>query len=162
MCIRDSIAGLDEGGHGGSYWVRLLSQPLDDVTVRPQAPLLLSPASLTFNATNWDANQLVEVAIVDNDVDQGDGYAVELDHSVVSYAPSYAHVSVATRLVGIADDDVAGVSLSAMEDAHLDACGPTGTDQDGQLTPGRYVVNDGETFSYVSACATHPRLSACF
>ena len=70
---------ITEGGSAGTYTVRLTSQPTSGVTltvavedpvIGSDVPVSVSPARLSFNASNWDGGQTIRVtAVSDSDAD---------------------------------------------------------------------------------------------
>ena len=70
---------VTEGGSAGTYTVRLASQPTSGVTltvavedpvIGSDVPVSVSPARLSFNASNWDGGQTIRVtALSDSDAD---------------------------------------------------------------------------------------------
>ena len=99
-------------GESGDYTVVLDSEPTATVTVtlggHAGTDVSVSPASLTFNAANWDTAQTVSVtADHDDDVeddDVEDDAAVTLSHAV-SGTGEYAGVTAGSVTVNITDDD---------------------------------------------------------
>ena len=101
-------------GESGDYTLELTSEPTATVTVTPGGhsgtDVSVSPASLTFNAANWDTVQTVTVT-AEHDADLADDAAVTLSHAV-SGTGEYAGVTAATVTVNITDDDNS-VSITA-------------------------------------------------
>ena len=100
-------------GSTKTYTVRLDSEPSGTVTVALASSdttvATVSPASLSFTASNWDQAQTVTVTGVDNAVDGQDGAAT------ISHGPSgggYDAVADVDLEVSVSDDDVRSVSLS--------------------------------------------------
>ncbi len=103
-----------EGTQTDSYRVRLTSQPLDTVTVNVAAGTGISTntTTLTFDATNWDTEQVVTVSTaLDDDVDGGDRTAT-VTHTVISTDANYNGIATDAVTVNIQDDDTAGITLT--------------------------------------------------
>ena len=101
-------------GESGGYTLELTSEPTATVTVtlggHAGTDVSVSPASLTFNAANWNTARTVTVT-ADHDPDTADDAAVTLSHAV-SGTGEYAGITAATVTVNITDDDSV-VSLTA-------------------------------------------------
>ena len=111
--VRLSASGLiiDEGG-SGTYTVVLESSPGGgEVTVTPVSDdpdVTVSPASLGFDADNWDTPQTVTVSAA-QDADSSDK-SVSVTHAVAGYGDL---IEGGTVSVTVSDDDASGVRLSA-------------------------------------------------
>ncbi len=74
-----SVTEADGPGHTTTYTVALMSQPTAEVTVSLSSgntdAATVSPAALTFTATNWSVPQTVTVTGVDDDIDQEGDFA---------------------------------------------------------------------------------------
>ena len=94
-------------GESGGYTLELTSEPTATVTVtlggHAGTDVSVSPASLTFNAANWNTARTVTVT-ADHDPDTADDAAVTLSHAV-SGTGEYAGITAATVTVNITDDD---------------------------------------------------------
>ncbi|MCB0878189.1 MAG: Ig-like domain repeat protein [Thermoleophilia bacterium] len=103
-----------EGGATDTYLVRLKSAPSNIVTVRPfpDDQVTVSPASVTFDSSNWDAWQTITVKAVDDPRVEGPhkGY---IKHGTDSLDPFYVGVEGDTLEVDITDNDSAGVQATA-------------------------------------------------
>ena len=90
---------------GGSYTVALTTRPPGDVTVTPIVPsgedVTVSPANLTFAASNWSVAQMVRVTAPDDATAAADR-AVTVTHVVSGYG---SVTSAASVTVTIKDDD---------------------------------------------------------
>lgn len=105
---------VTEGGATDSYTVVLDTQPAANVTVTlsvPAAQLLANPTSLTFTPANWDMPQSVNVAAVDDAVDEGLHLAL-VTHATSSSDPNYDALPVADVVVAITDNDAAKVRIT--------------------------------------------------
>ena len=102
---------LIEGGSSHSYTVQLLSQPTSAVTVRVDVeipsggsalrpPVTVNPATLRFNASNWNSAQTVRVS-PNHDDDAFDASAT-LDHT--ASGGGYDNETASLR-VTVTDDD---------------------------------------------------------
>ena len=99
-----------EGGTG-TYEVALPTQPTGNVTVAIRSDnteVTVSPASLTFTDTTWDAAQTVTVSAA-RDTDTVDD-VVTLTHD--PSGADYASVSDTTLTVTVEDDDLQPVTVS--------------------------------------------------
>lgn len=104
---------VTEGGAGDSYSVVLSSQPLGTVTIglSPNPQLTVSPTLLSFGPGNWNTPQIVTVNAVDDPVVEGN-HSGTLGFSVASSDPAYSAITLASRTVGIVDNDSAVVSFA--------------------------------------------------
>ena len=100
-------------GAEGSYTVVLDSDPAGPVEVTIAAdsstapPITFSPASLSFNSSNWNSAQTVTVTAIE-DADTAGGTRT-LSHTVSGYGT----VTVDSVTVTVTDNNMAGVTLSA-------------------------------------------------
>ena len=97
-------------GETASYTVTLITQPGGPVTITPSSgdsgAVSVSPASLTFTATNWDTPRTVSVTGVQDD--DGAAETVTVSHGV----SGYDSVTVADAVtVSVTDSDTAGVRV---------------------------------------------------
>ena len=125
---------IDEGG-SGSYTVVLDSQPTGDVTVsatvEPAAMLsMLTVATLTFTASNWDTAQTVTLS-GGQDTDADDETAT-LSHAVSG--ADYDEVTADSVSVTVIDDDTRGVTV----------------------TPATLAIDEGGSGSYTVVLDTQP------
>lgn len=104
---------ISEGGVTDTYTLALSSEPLADVTVVPSADgqCTVSPATLTFTATNWNAPRTVTVTAVNDSTAEG-AHQATVTHTTISADPSYNAITVSSVQAAISDNDVAGVILS--------------------------------------------------
>ena len=85
VVLSTGVLRIDEGG-SGTYTARLASRPKDTVTVTPSsddADVIVSPASLRFDAADWDVPQTVTVRAAEDDDAIDDTAAVA--HAVMVY-----------------------------------------------------------------------------
>ncbi len=101
-------------GESGKYGVRLAAPPAGPVTIAvsavPSSAVSLSPATLTFDSSNWSVVQDVTVSAVD-DVDPHDG-TVRITHSATGARYEDTCADGCPVNVTIEDDDTDGVTLS--------------------------------------------------
>jgi len=95
------------------YSLRLNARPGSNVVVSLSGggQLTVEPTALTFTPENWAQTQAVSVKAVDDAVDEGSLHVGMVSYSL-SGDPVYAGLPVTEQLVTIADNDVAGLSLS--------------------------------------------------
>jgi len=113
---------LDEGGASASasYSVVLESQPVANVTINlsPNRELAVKPAQLVFTPANWSTPQTIQLAAVDDKIDEdGDGnltpHTGRVAHLVSSADPKYsALANIDPVLATIRDNDTAGVLVA--------------------------------------------------
>jgi uncharacterized repeat protein (TIGR01451 family) len=97
-----------EGGAGDSYTVTLDSQPTAAVTITFGTGTQVSPiAPITFDGTNWDLPQVVNVSAVDDALVEGP-HVGTIAHSAASGDGNYDGIGIADVTVNITDDDVVG------------------------------------------------------
>ncbi|MGI9310517.1 MAG: fibronectin type III domain-containing protein [bacterium] len=172
------------GGNRASYAVALASHPTDDVIVTPSvlgagglfalagaernavAALTFTDAdgnaldALIFAADDWRTPQRVIVTAVDDDLDNRDNERdAIIAHSVVSADANYDNFAAASVGVSVADDDDAGVIISATS-LTLDEDGgagaytialrsePFGGDLAGEVTVGLASDGDGTEIEF--------------
>jgi hypothetical protein len=111
-------AGLvtSEAGGTATFTVRLTSQPVADVVIPVSsgnpAEGSVSPASLTFTASDWNAPQTVTVTGVDDPAVDGDvAYTVAVEPATSS-DPVYAGKDGADVSATNTDNDVAGITVA--------------------------------------------------
>ena len=105
-----------EGGGSANFSVRLNSQPTADVAIGVSSSNLgegtVSPASLTFNSTNWNTYQVVTVHGVDDYVVDGTVFYTIITAPAVSADTNYNGFKAVNVSVANLDNDTAGISLS--------------------------------------------------
>ena len=79
---RQSVTVAEAGG-SATYTVRLQTQPAGNVTVTvaSSSAAAVTPESLTFTPSNWNAPQTVTVTGVDDDLDNGLSRSAEIAHT---------------------------------------------------------------------------------
>ena len=124
---------VTEGETGGSYTVKLNTQPTGNVTVTASsgdtAAATVSPATLTFTTSSWNTARTVTVTGVE-DVDATDE-TVTVSHGVSGYTGVNSASAVT---VTVNDDDVPGVMVD----------------------PVSLTVDEGMTGTYAMKLATRP------
>ena len=102
-----------EGGTN-TYTVVLDTQPTADVTITPSgggAKIALSPASHTITPNTWNKARTFTVS-APQDADS-QGYNLRFRHMVSSQDGRYHNIPVSWVSVSVADDDPAGVTVTA-------------------------------------------------
>ncbi|WP_156013229.1 COG1470 family protein [Thioalkalivibrio sp. HK1] len=104
---------ITEGGATGSFTVELDTAPTGNavlsVTSQDAGALTVSPATLTFDASNYDTPQTVTVAAPD-DADHDD----ESVSVTISATSGYDTAADATKTITVTDDDSIVVSTSSV------------------------------------------------
>ena len=122
----------DESGTA-SYTVKLITQPTGPATITPisgdSGAVSVSPTSLTFTPSDWDAARTVTVTGVDDD--DANDETVTISHSVRGYG---AVTTAAAVTVSVTDSDTAGVTVE----------------------PPSVNLNEGGTASYTVTLNTQP------
>ncbi len=120
-------ANTTEAGGTATFTVVLTAQPTADVSVglssNDTSEGTVSPASLTFTSGNWSTPQTVTVTGANDDLDDGD-----IAYSVVTAAASsadgnYNAINPADVAVTNTDNDVSGVTVSAISGNTTEAGG---------------------------------------
>jgi hypothetical protein len=105
-----------EAGQSATFTIVLTSQPLADVTVPLSSSNpsqgAVSPASVTFNATNWNVAQTVTVTGVDDHIVNGDQTYSVLTAPAVSADAAYNGLDGPDVRVTNMEFDVAGVTVT--------------------------------------------------
>ncbi len=102
-------------GNTQSYTVKLKSEPTDSVTIDvlyDAAQINVSPTTLTFDDTNWDVAQTINVQAVDDAVDEltTHGSAIALD--ITSNDTDYDNAATTPVMVSITDNETPSVTVS--------------------------------------------------
>jgi len=107
-----------EAGGTATFTVVLDSEPTAGVTVglssSDTTEGTVTPASLTFTSANWDTPQTVTATGTDDDSDDGDAVYTIVIASATSADGNYNGLDPDDVDVTNADDDTAGVTVSAM------------------------------------------------
>jgi hypothetical protein len=135
---------LDEAAPAAttSFDVKLGSKPLGTVSVTlatPDGQTTASPATLSFDGTNWSTAQVVTVSVVDDDDDEAATYPATIETSATSTAPEYVGIDPADVTASVTDDDVPAVVVA-------ETGTPASTDVD----------ESGATDTYSIVLATRP------
>lgn len=101
------IVAVTEGGASADLRVRLSSEPSADVTVTVAADTQLTASlnSLTFTAMNWNIQQTVTIAALD-DTDAEGAHSGQVTLGVMSSDTAYNALADQTQAVAITDNDV--------------------------------------------------------
>ena len=104
-----------EGGPTDAYQVELTSEPTDPITIAltPDAQTTVTPAFLTFDATNWNTPHLVTVTAVD-DLDIEGLHTSTINHTVTGADPNYNGLTIALIAEVIDNDDI-GFEIGNLE-----------------------------------------------
>lgn len=143
-----------EGGATDTYSFVLTTQPTADVviTVTAGPQLARNPATLTFNAGNWNVPQDVTITADDDLVDEPSPHADTVSHSVASGDGSYDGMAVRDVAVNIADNDTAGVTLT-------ESAGSTAVTEGGATDSYTIVLNSQPTADVTVSLAVGPDVS---
>ncbi|NJN15506.1 MAG: hypothetical protein HC822_04030 [Oscillochloris sp.] len=109
-----AVTPIAEDGGTITYTILLDSEPLQPVTIDLSTDGLSSvaPASVTFDATNWNATQTVTITALADFVDRGATYTSTVSHGATSDDGLYNGIAIAPASVNISDDDTAGVTVN--------------------------------------------------
>jgi hypothetical protein len=107
VSLAPNPASVAEGSPGVPYAVCLDHQPAGNVTVTatPSSQVTVTPASLTFNATNYYVPQFFTVTAVDDQLVEGNHTGI-VSHAVTATDQTF-NGATATLNVNIADNDQA-------------------------------------------------------
>ena len=105
---------MDEGVMmNGAYEVALLTEPQTTVTLQAMASQMdmvelngAATATMTFDATNWDQAQMLDVMALEDDLDLLDD-TLEIQFSVTSGPSEYLDLAMLSRSLMIMDNDTA-------------------------------------------------------
>ena len=133
-------------GSSGFYTLVLNTDPTVTVTITPGSSdsgvLTVSPASLTFTATNWNTAQTVSVTAME-DADGADE-TVTVSHSVSGIATITAAAAVT---VSVTDDDDPGVSVTPTSVSTAEGGTATYTVRLSTLPAGAVTITPGSSDS---------------
>lgn len=122
----DNGFAVEEDGDGGSFQVRLNSQPRQGpvhIDLRSSGTgnreLGFSTSRLTFTTDNWDDWQRVDIVAANNDFVDSDVRTQDIEFVVVATTPEYAPLIVDRQSVSIAEDDVAGITVDVPDEGLL-------------------------------------------
>jgi hypothetical protein len=111
ISVAPNPVAIAEGGPGVPYAVCLDGTPILSsgqtvvVTPTPNAQITVSPPSLTFTSSNWQAPQFFTVTAVDDDVVEGN-HTGSATHASTSGVAAYNGVTIASLTANITDNDV--------------------------------------------------------
>ena len=117
-----------------TYTVVLHSEPTASVEIAVTSgdtgAATVSPATLTFTASNWQTAQTVTVTGVDDGTDQSSDRTVTISHSATSTDPLYSGIGIDDVTVTVVDDDMVGVTIIETDGTTLvtEASGAAHTD----------------------------------
>ncbi|WP_442506608.1 reprolysin-like metallopeptidase [Novipirellula sp. SH528] len=111
--------GVSEAGTSDTFAVTLKTQPTGDVVISTSTSdsgeVAVSPASLTFNASNWNVPQTVTVTGVDDALPDGGQTAVVMLAITPTLTLDNAYDSVGSRLLNVLNDDNEGSPLVGVD-----------------------------------------------
>jgi hypothetical protein len=118
-----------ETGDTASFTVRLNSEPTSDVTIALSSgdttEGIVSPATLVFTAASWNVPQIVTVAGMDDEVDDGDVAYTIVTAAAVSDDPHYSGVNAADVSVSNTDKkSIVPVDLGRVDFRRLESLNP--------------------------------------
>jgi hypothetical protein len=106
-----------EAGGSDTFTVKLNSQPVADViidlTSSDASEGAVTPASVTFNSSNWNAPQIVTVTGVDDHIIDGNIAYTAVTAPATSSDPKYSGMNASDVAVTNNDDDVADIAVTA-------------------------------------------------
>jgi gliding motility-associated-like protein len=108
--------GTTEAGGTASFTVRLDSEPVEPVTIKPASNMptegqVTEGNNLTFNSSNWNTPQTVTVTGQDDDIADGN-QEYQINVSLSSYDNNYGSALNTSLTLINEDDDAAGVTIS--------------------------------------------------
>ena len=122
------------GGLTDTYTLALDSEPTASVEITVTSGDMgagtVSPATLTFTASNWQSAQTVTVTGVDDGIDQSNDRAMNISHSATSTDLLYNGIGIDDVTVTVVDDDMVGVIIIETDGATMvtEASGAAHTD----------------------------------
>ncbi|MDM8566311.1 choice-of-anchor Q domain-containing protein [Candidatus Halobeggiatoa sp. HSG11] len=107
---------LAEGIANDSYSLWLNTSPTKPVsiTLTENDDLILEPNSLTFDNSNWDTPQTIQVTDIDDNIAEGLHEHI-ISHTVTSDNTNFNNLPIEDITVQITDDDYAGINISTNE-----------------------------------------------
>ena len=120
-----------EGGDTATFTIRLLTQPSDNVVI----PINSSNSSegnplansVVFTSANWNVPQTIQVAGVDDFIDDGDINWTAILEAAVSSDPNYNALNPPDVNLTNLDNDTAGISVSPISDTTTSESGTSVT-----------------------------------
>ena len=128
--VDESPSGLTD-----RYTVVLDSQPTATVEIAVTSgdggALTVSPATLTFTASNWQSAQTVTVTGVDDGIDQSSDRTVTISHNATSTDSIYSGIGIDAVTATVRDDDTVGVNIMETDGVTVvtEAAGANHTDR---------------------------------
>jgi hypothetical protein len=120
-----------EAGGTATFTMVLTSSLIGDATILlgsgNPAEGTVSPASVTFNAGNWNVPQTITVTGVDDSVVDGNVAYTIVTSAVASADPAYSGLAVADVSVSNTDNDIAGVTVTPTSGLITTEAGGTAT-----------------------------------
>lgn len=117
--VSDTTLSTSENGSGNNYQIVLNAQPDGDVVIDISSADTnegsVTPATLTFDASNWNAVQTVFVIPVDDLIADGNqtyNITMAVNAGATADTTGYAGLTLAPIAVTNADDDTAGFTVS--------------------------------------------------
>lgn len=109
---RRNLHVTEGSSHGDSYSIQLTQQPQSNVTVKLQAneEIEMSPITVEFDDTNWNAPRTISVHAVE-DWDQEGDHASTITHTISSDDEAYSTIAGREVNVSIVDNDAPGISV---------------------------------------------------
>ena len=106
---------VSEDGKTATYEILLTSQPVEavNVQIKTDAQLSAAPAVLTFSGASWSVPQQVTVSGIDDLIAEEVLHSARIEHRVSSADKGYDGLEVAAIDAAIADNDAAGILVSA-------------------------------------------------
>ena len=103
----------EQGSTSDSFTVVLKSPPLDNVVIniKVDSQTTVDQSSLTFTPANWNSPQVVNVTAIDDNVAEG-AHTSTIQFSAVSTDLAYNGFTIPNLLVGVTDNDIAGITLT--------------------------------------------------
>lgn len=109
VLVKTNALSLNEG-ESGTVSVRLLQEPISDVTVSimPSSLVSINKNSLVFDHTNWNQMQDITVLAIDDNIDLGNNLET-LSYSMNSSDTYYGDGSAKPTLISINDNDAVDI-----------------------------------------------------
>jgi hypothetical protein len=111
---------VSEDGATAEYTIKLNTKPANEVTITPKpknGQVTVVPAYVTFDATNWESPQTIQVTAVDDDIFER-AHKGTIEHTIASTDPNYdgSLFFIDDAVVDISDNDSPGV-IVRLEDS---------------------------------------------
>ncbi|MCP4749402.1 MAG: hypothetical protein GY866_00780, partial [Proteobacteria bacterium] len=117
--IRAISGNTGEDGTQAAFTVKLTSKPIADVTIGVSSSDTgegtIDKSSLTFTTDNWNAEQTVTVAGVDDEIEDGNQTYTIVLAAAVSSDSNYDNLKPSDVLVANTDNDSAGFIVGAID-----------------------------------------------